>query len=321
MGIPDIVITVIIALVIGIILGPLTIPILRRLKFGQQIRSDGPQAHLKKAGTPTMGGVMIMIAFAIAFFRVGTFTWEMWLILLATLGFGFVGFLDDYLKIVRKQSLGLTAKQKLVGQLFVTFIIWIVLIQVDHPMSVQIPMTDIILDFGVVGYGILLVLMFLGTSNAVNFTDGLDGLLAGSTAIAMTAYAVIGMSLSLPDVAFGSAALIGAALAFLVYNAHPAKVFMGDTGSLGIGGCLAMMAVLTHTELLLIIIGGLFVVEMLSVILQVGSFKLRGKRIFRMSPIHHHFELVGWSEWRVVLTFWTFGFICALLGIWIQKGM
>ncbi len=321
MGVSAILITTLIAFAASIILGPITIPILRRLKFGQYIREEGPQAHLKKAGTPTMGGVIIMLAFAIAFLKAGTFNWEFLWIILAALGFGAVGFMDDYIKVALKNNKGLSARHKLLGQLGITLVIWIGLLATGHPTTIAIPFTDAVIDFGWFGYGILLVIMFLGTTNAVNFTDGLDGLLSGSTAITMTAYAVIGLAMSNQNVSFAAAAMVGASLGFLVFNAHPAKVFMGDTGSLGIGGALTMLAVLTKTELLLVVIGGLFVIEMLSVIIQVASFKLRGKRIFRMSPIHHHFELGGWTEWRIVLAFWGFAFICALIGIWMQKGM
>jgi phospho-N-acetylmuramoyl-pentapeptide-transferase len=321
MGVSAILVTTGIAFIVALVLGPVLIPILRKLKFGQYVRDDGPQAHLKKAGTPTMGGVLIMLAFAIAFLRAGEWNAEFAWIMLAAFGFGGIGFMDDYLKIVRKQSLGLTPRQKIYGQVILSVVIWAGLMWNGHPTTVAVPLTDWVIDFGWFGYGMLLIVMFFATTNAVNFTDGLDGLLAGSSAIVMTAYVVIGMSLTNVNVSVSGAAMVGACLGFLVYNAHPAKVFMGDTGSLGIGGVLAMIAVLTKTEFLLIVLGGLFVVEALSVALQVGSFKLRGKRIFRMSPIHHHFELGGWSEWRIVVTFWLFAFGCALLGIWIHKGM
>jgi len=309
-----------VAFILAVIAGPLFIPLLRRLKFGQQIRTDGPQGHLKKAGTPTMGGVIIMLALALAFLKFSDKTLEFAVLLIASLGFGLIGFLDDYIKIVFKRSLGLTARQKLIGQLVFSVIICVMLYQMGHSTVISLPGTSLSLDLGWFYYP-LVVIMLLGTTNAVNFTDGLDGLLSGTSAIAFGAFVVIAMRLSEPEAATFSAAMIGAVLGFLVFNAHPAKVFMGDTGSLGIGGGLAMVAILTKTELLLVLIGGVFVMEMLSVIIQVVSFKTRGKRIFKMSPIHHHFELSGWSEWRVVITFWLVGLLLAGLGLFINEGL
>ncbi|MBB3070219.1 phospho-N-acetylmuramoyl-pentapeptide-transferase [Paenibacillus baekrokdamisoli] len=299
---------------LAVLIGPLFIPLLRRLKFGQQIRTDGPQSHLKKTGTPTMGGIIIMLAALLAFLKFSDKTPEFWVLLIASLGFGLVGFLDDYIKIVFKRSLGLTARQKLFGQLVFSVIICILLYQNHHSTAIGIPGTSVSFDMGWFYYPFVVIILF-ATTNAVNFTDGVDGLLAGSGAIAFGAFAILAMHASEHESAIFSAAMIGGMLGFLVFNAHPAKVFMGDTGSLGIGGGMAAVAILTKTELLLILIGGIFVLEMFSVILQVGSFKLRGKRIFKMSPIHHHFELSGWSEWRVVTTFWFIGLIFAGLGL------
>ncbi|CAG7605606.1 Phospho-N-acetylmuramoyl-pentapeptide-transferase [Paenibacillus solanacearum] len=306
------------AFLLALIMGPLFIPLLRRLKFGQQIRTDGPQGHLKKAGTPTMGGIIIMLALALAVLRFGEKNLETMTLLVASLGYGFIGFLDDYIKILFKRSLGLTAKQKLLGQLIVSIIVCVLLVQMDHSTEIRIPYVGFSFDLSWL-YFPFVVLLMMGTSNAVNFTDGLDGLLAGTSAIAFGAYAVIALNNSQPNIAIFSAAMVGAVLGFLVFNAHPAKVFMGDTGSLGIGGGLAVVAMLTKSEILLALIGGVFVVEILSVIIQVVSFKTRGKRVFKMSPIHHHFELVGWSEWRVVITFWTAGLILAGIGLYINE--
>lgn len=306
------------AFLLAVIMGPLFIPLLRRLKFGQQIRTEGPKAHQKKAGTPTMGGIIIMLALALAALRFSDKTAEFLLLMVATLGYGLVGFLDDYIKIVFKRSLGLTARQKLFGQLLVSAVVCYLLIRIGHSTDLAIPFLHASLPLGWL-YFPFVVLLMLSTTNAVNLNDGLDGLLAGTSAIAFGAYAVIAMNHTQPEAAVFSAAMIGAVLGFLVFNAHPAKVFMGDTGSLGIGGGLAAVAILTHSELLLIIIGGVFVVEVLSVIIQVTSFKTRGKRVFKMSPIHHHFELVGWSEWRVVVTFWIAGLILAGLGLYINE--
>lgn len=315
-----IMLTIGVSFILAVIACPLFIPLLRRMKFGQQIRDDGPQAHLKKAGTPTMGGTIILIAFTLSFLKFSVINTNFAILLIATLGFGLVGFLDDYIKIVFKRSLGLTAKQKLIGQLLFAVIICVLLAMNDHPTTISIPGTSVVWEFGWFYYPFI-VLMMLAISNAVNFTDGVDGLLSGTSAIAFGAFAIIAMQTTEHAAAVCAAAMIGAVLGFLVFNAHPAKVFMGDTGSLGIGGAFAAIAILTKTELLFIIIGGVFVVEMLSVVLQVASFKTRGKRIFKMSPIHHHFELTGWSEWRVVITFWAVGILLAGLGLYINKGL
>lgn len=307
-----------VAFVLALIMGPLFIPILRRMKFGQQVRTEGPKAHLKKQGTPTMGGIIIMLALALASLRFAEFDIQLLILLIATLGYGLIGFLDDYIKIVFKRSLGLTAKQKLVGQLLVSLIVCVLLVKSGYSTEIHIPFADISFNLGWFYFPCMVILM-LGASNAVNFTDGLDGLLAGTSAIAFGAYTIIAMNNTQPDVAIFSAAMVGAVLGFLVFNAHPAKVFMGDTGSLGIGGGLVAVAVLTKAELVLAIIGGIFLIEILSVVIQVVSFKTRGKRVFKMSPIHHHFELVGWSEWRVVITFWTVGLVFAALGLIINE--
>lgn len=299
---------------LSVILGPLLIPLLRRMKFGQQIREEGPQSHLKKQGTPTMGGIIIMLALLVAFLKFSDKTPEFWVLLTASVGFGLVGFLDDYIKIVFKRSLGLTARQKLFGQLLFSVIVCALLYQMNHSTELTIPGTGWGFELGWFYYPLVVIILF-GTSNSVNFTDGLDGLLSGTSAIAFGAFTILAMQAMEYESAIFSAAMIGAVLGFLIFNAHPAKVFMGDTGSLGIGGGLAAVAILTKTELLLVVIGGVFVLEMLSVILQVGSFKLRGKRIFKMSPIHHHFELSGWSEWKVVTVFWSVGLVLAALGL------
>jgi len=310
--------------VLGIILSPLFIPILRRLKFGQQIREEGPQSHQKKSGTPTMGGTIILLSMLLSVLFVsrwsGEIDYKLYALLIATLGYGLVGFLDDYIKIVFKRSLGLTAKQKLLGQLIVSVGVCIILAINGHSTDIAIPLTDVSLPLGWLYYP-LIVLFMMGMSNAVNFTDGLDGLLSGTSAIAFGAFTVLAMLYSQPEVALFSAAMIGAVLAFLVFNAHPAKVFMGDTGSLAIGGGITMVAVLLKEEVLLLIIGGVFVIEILSVIIQVISFKTTGRRVFKMSPIHHHFELSGWSEWKVVIVFWLAGLVLAVLGLLISKGL
>lgn len=318
MGLRAILLTIGAAFLLAVILGPLFIPILRRLKFGQQIREEGPSGHQKKAGTPTMGGIIILLALSFTILKFADRSLELFLMMFVTLGYGLIGFLDDYIKVVLKRSLGLTAKQKMLGQMIVAVIFFYFLITNGFSTVVAIPGLGWGLDLKWF-YLPFLILVMVGSSNAVNLTDGLDGLLAGTSAIAFGAYAIIAMKLTQPEITIFSAAMVGAVLGFLVFNAHPAKIFMGDTGSLAIGGALAAMAVLTKTEVLLVLVGGVFVVEALSVMIQVVSFQLRGKRIFRMSPIHHHFELSGWSEWRVVVTFWLTGLVLAGAGLYIVE--
>jgi phospho-N-acetylmuramoyl-pentapeptide-transferase len=308
-----------VAFLLALICGPLLIPMLRRLKFGQQVRDDGPQRHLAKSGTPTMGGIIIVVALSIAALAFTEWNTELALLLVATLGSGLIGFLDDFIKIVKKRSLGLTALQKLIGQTVVALVVYVLFIQSGGSTALHIPGLEIAIELGDFHiYALLVIIMMLATTNAVNFTDGLDGLLAGTGAIAFTGYAILAILASQYESAVFSFAMIGALLGFLVFNAHPAKVFMGDTGSLAIGGGLVAVAMLTKAELLLIIIGGVFVIEMLSVIIQVVSFKTRGKRVFKMSPIHHHYEMSGWSEWKVVTVFWIAGILFALLGLYIN---
>ncbi len=268
-----------------------------------------------------MGGVVIILAFTLSFLKFSVINTDFYVMLVATLGFGLIGFLDDYIKIVFKRSLGLTARQKLVGQLLFAAIMCVLLIQNGHSTAIHVPGTSFSFDWGGWFYYPFIVIMMLAISNAVNFTDGVDGLLSGVSAIAFAAFALVAMQATSLSAAVCAAAMIGAVLGFLVFNAHPAKVFMGDTGSLGIGGAIGAIAIVTKTELLFLVIGGVFVIEMLSVVLQVASFKTRGKRIFKMSPIHHHFELSGWSEWRVVITFWLVSIVLAGIGLYLNKGL
>lgn len=313
--------TIVMGFLISVLLSPIIIPFLRRLKFGQSIREEGPKSHQKKSGTPTMGGVMIIISIIITtIVMTGKFSQlsvEMYLLLFVTFGYGLLGFLDDFIKVVMKRNLGLTSRQKLLGQVIIAIIFYLVFTQYGFSTEIGIPGTTFSLDLGW-GYIVLVVFMLVGGSNAVNLTDGLDGLLSGTAAIAFGAFAVLAWNQSQYDVAIFSVAVVGAVLGFLVFNAHPAKVFMGDTGSLALGGAIVTIAILTKLEILLVLIGGVFVIETLSVIIQVISFKTTGKRVFKMSPLHHHYELVGWSEWRVVVTFWTIGLIFAVLGIYIE---
>lgn len=325
MNLTILVITILIAALVTVLLSPIVIPFLRRLKFGQSIREEGPKSHQKKSGTPTMGGLMIIfsvivtsIIMAVKVHAGGAISYQLWLLLFVLIGYGLIGFLDDYIKVVKKRNLGLTSKQKLAGQLIIALVFYFILRSQDFPTSIQIPGTDIYWELGW-GYAVLIIFMLVGSSNAVNLTDGLDGLLAGTAAIAFGAFAVLAWyDIPQEDVFIFSLAVVGALLGFLMFNAHPAKVFMGDTGSLALGGSIAAIAILTKLEILLVIIGGVFVIETLSVIIQVISFKTTGKRVFKMSPLHHHYELLGWSEWRVVTTFWLIGLLFAVLGVYIE---
>jgi len=301
-----------------VILAPIGIPILRRLKFGQSIREEGPQSHMKKAGTPTMGGLIFLVAIIVSTIVVAMifdlFTTQTVVLLLVLVGFGVIGFLDDGLKVIFKRNLGLTSLQKLIGQIVIAVAAFLLLRLGSFDTAVGIPYTDISIDLGIF-YVAFLIFWLVGFSNAVNLTDGLDGLVSGTASIAFAAFGVIALFNEQADIALFAFAVTGALLGFLIFNANPAKVFMGDTGSLALGGALAMISVLVKQELLLLLVGLVFVIETLSVILQVGSFKLRKKRIFKMSPIHHHFELSGWSEWKVVIVFWSTSCIVALIAV------
>jgi phospho-N-acetylmuramoyl-pentapeptide-transferase len=321
---PSILVAMISAFIIAVILSPIFIPYLRKLKFGQSIRDEGPQSHKKKSGTPTMGGIIILIALSLSALLISMYfdvlSTRTYVLLFVTICFGVIGFLDDYIKVVKKRNLGLTSKQKFICQVIVSIIVFFAIRAMGISTSISIPGTNYSFDLGFI-YVLLIIFMLVGTSNAVNLTDGLDGLVSGTAAIAFGAYAVLAYNQHQLDVAIFSIAVVGAVLGFLVFNAHPAKVFMGDTGSLALGGALAAIAIVTHLEILLVIIGGIFVIETLSVMIQVASFKATGKRVFKMSPLHHHYELSGWSEWRVVVTFWFVGLLFALLGIYIEVWM
>lgn len=309
-----------IALLVCILMGPVMIPFLTRLKVGQSIRDDGPQSHQVKAGTPTMGGLMIITAVMIGTFIVAGSSPEALSAVMVMVAFGAIGFWDDYIKVVLKRSLGLRAREKLVLQFVVGLFFGILLVTFfGRGTSIIIPFTGTSFDLGYFYYPFL-ILVLMGTANGVNLTDGLDGLAAGVTFFAALGYALVAMMTTHFSLLAFCAALGGARLGFLVYNHFPARVFMGDTGSMALGGALAAVAAITRTEIALILIGGVYVVETLSVILQVISFQTTGKRIFLMSPLHHHFELKGWSEPRVVRTFWLLSFLFVLLGLWGLKG-
>ena len=305
----------VVSLVVGLALGPLVIKKLKEFHARQEEREEGPESHKYKAGTPTMGGILILFALTVSVLLFNGAEPSKLMALFLTLGNGLIGFADDSIKAVKKRNLGLTAKQKLAGQAVISGIFCIALkVFADMPTTVWIPFTDITVDLGM-AYYLFVFLIIVGATNAVNLTDGLDGLAAGSSAITAVAYVVISVALGYGGIAIFGAALAGACLGFLFYNQHPAKMFMGDTGSLALGGSMAAMAILTKTELLLVIAGGLYVLEALSVILQVISFKTRGVRIFKMSPVHHHFELSGWSEVKDVTVFWLFSALVAIIAI------
>ncbi|WP_428908741.1 phospho-N-acetylmuramoyl-pentapeptide-transferase [Niallia sp. Krafla_26] len=313
--------TILMGFLITVLLSPIFIPFLRRLKFGQSIRDEGPKSHQKKTGTPTMGGIMILFSIIVTTLvmteKFSEPTMTTYLLLFVTIGFGLLGFLDDFIKVVMKRNLGLTSLQKLIGQIVISVVFFIALRQLEFSTAIEIPLINYSIDLGYF-YALFIIFWLVGFSNAVNLTDGLDGLVSGTAAIAFGAFAVLAWSLSQFEVAIFAVAIVGAVLGFLVFNAHPAKVFMGDTGSLALGGAIAAIAIMIKAEIILLVIGGVFVIETLSVILQVLSFKTTGKRIFRMSPLHHHYELLGWSEWKVVVTFWTVGLLFSIIGIYIE---
>ncbi len=300
----DMIIPVLLSFGISVLMGPVVIPFLRKLKIGQTIRDDGPETHLKKAGTPTMGGLMILTAVVVtSLFYIKDYP-NIIPILFLTLGFGLIGFLDDYIKVVLKRSLGLRAWQKMALQLLVTGVFaYYVANVLQWDLSMKIPfMGDKYIDFGIWNIPILFFVI-IGTDTGTNFTDGLDGLASSVTVLVATFFTVvaIGTSSGIEPI---TCAAVGALLGFLLFNFHPASVFMGDTGSLALGGFVAATAYMLQMPLYLVIVGLVYVVEVLSVIIQVSYFKLsHGKRIFKMAPIHHHFEKSGWKETKVVAVF------------------
>ncbi|MBD3879604.1 MAG: phospho-N-acetylmuramoyl-pentapeptide-transferase [Quinella sp. 1Q5] len=299
-----------------ILLAPICIPILHRLKFGQSIREEGPKSHQKKSGTPTMGGIFLIAGIVAATLIQADWNAEIFLALFILLGHFILGFIDDYLKVVRKKNQGLLARYKLAGQILIAVVTTFVASELllDFNPTIWLPVLNETINAGILYLPFMFVVM-VGASNAVNLTDGLDGLASGCVAIAASCYAAICLLTGHEDLAIFCAATVGACVGFLKFNFHPAKVFMGDTGSLALGGAFAAVGILTRTEILLAVVGFVFVCEALSVILQVISFKSTGKRIFRMSPIHHHFELGGWSEVKVVFVFWTVGLIAGVIGL------
>ena len=342
------------ALFLCIALGPWLINRLRQFQIGQYIREEGPQSHQKKAGTPTMGGVLIIISIVIP-----TLLWAdlrypyVWVAIAALLGYGWIGFMDDYAKVTNQRNLGLTGKRKLVYQFTLAFMIGAALLFLrafgDYSTAMNIPFAkqfqpSLLIEslmrnpwtyvLGVAPFCIFLALVVVFMSNAVNLTDGLDGLAIGLTVIAagaltvltyvgshveLAAYLQLARNPRASELTVFCGAMTGASLGFLWYNAHPAEIFMGDVGALGLGGAMAVVAVLIKQEVLLLFIGGIFILEAISVVLQVGSFKLRGKRIFKMAPLHHHFEQIGWQESKVIARFWIAGLVLALFALTTLK--
>lgn len=311
---------IIIALLISfgssLIIGPIMIPALRRLKFGQSVRGDGPKSHLRKQGTPTMGGVMFFfsITLGVIFLTKGMLTY---LLLLATLGFGLIGFADDYIKIIKHRSLGLKPMQKIVGQLGISLLVaYLAVFKLGISTALVVPYFGMTIELGWV-YIPFIIFVLVGTTNAVNLTDGLDGLASGVTMIVAVGFALMGYYSNMYTVTIFSAALAGSCLGFLFFNSYPAKVFMGDTGSLALGGAVAALAIVTKTELFLPIIGIIYVAEVVSDIIQVGVYKWKKKRVFKMAPLHHHFELCGWKEQKVVFVFWSVAALAVMLTLFL----
>jgi phospho-N-acetylmuramoyl-pentapeptide-transferase len=342
------------ALFLCIVLGPWLIARLRAFQIGQYIREDGPKSHMSKAGTPTMGGLLIVISIVVP-----TLLWAnlrnpyLWIAMFALVAFGAIGFIDDYAKVRRKRNLGLTARRKILLQLIVALVVGFILLMLHaqgmYSTNINVPFfksfqPDLLIQSWVhsawtypwafIGFYAFIAFIIVGSSNAVNLTDGLDGLAIGlmiiaSGAMTVLAYVTGHMKLAeyldlarLPgasELTIFCASMTGASLGFLWYNAHPAEIFMGDVGSLALGGSLGVVAVLIKQEILLGFIGGVYVLEALSVILQVGSFKLRGKRIFKMAPLHHHFEALGWPESKIITRFWILGLVMALFALTTLK--
>jgi phospho-N-acetylmuramoyl-pentapeptide-transferase len=305
------------ALLICIFLSPKFIEFLRRREFGQQIREDGPEGHHQKAGTPTMGGIIVMLAVAIPFLILTDWDWRSVGVFGAMIACALLGFADDYVKLVRRRSLGLRARTKLAITIAISLGLWLVASHKAHlAPELRLRLVDYTVELGPF-YPVLIYLVLAGTTSAVNLTDGLDGLAAGCAAIVLLAYIAIAFVTEDYDLAMLAGCLVGACIGFLWFNAFPATIFMGDTGSLGLGGAIAGLAVMTHTEVLLILLGGIFVIEALSVAIQVFSFQTTRRRVFLMAPIHHHFELKGWSETKIILRFWIVASIFCAIGFTI----
>ena len=309
------------AMLICIFLGPKFIEYLRVKEFGQHIREEGPEEHHAKAGTPTMGGLIVFASICVPYLVLSDRDVQSMSVFVVALGCAGLGFIDDFIKIVKRRSLGLNARYKLMVQVvFALFLWWIARHEVGLEPTLFFRIGDASVDLGPVLYFVLVFLVIAGTSNGVNLTDGLDGLAAGSCAIVLFAYtAITFISNEQQDLALLSSCFVGACVGFLWFNAFPASIFMGDTGSLGLGGGMGATAVMTQTEVLLIIIGGIFVIEALSVAIQVFTFKAFRRRVLLMAPLHHHFEMMAWSETKIMLRFWIIAVVCSGIGFTLYQ--
>ena len=310
----DIILPILIAFGISVILSPIIIPFLKKLKFGQFVRDDGPESHLKKSGTPTMGGLIILFSIVItSLFYIKDYP-QIIPVLFATLGFGLVGFLDDYIKVVMKRSMGLRAWQKMLGQIVVTGVFaYYIHAHTNLGTDIMIPFMDKTIDLGWIYYPLMFIVI-LGTVNGANFTDGLDGLASSVTVLIATFFTIVAIGLN-SGVAPITCATVGSLLGFLVYNVYPARVFMGDTGSLALGGFVASTAYVLKMPIIILVVAFIYFAEVVSVIIQVLYYKKTKKRFFKMAPIHHHFELSGWPETKVVSIFSIVTAILCLVGM------
>lgn len=300
-----------------LVLGPVFIPFLTRLKFGQTVRDDGPQSHLKKTGTPTMGGFIFLVPMLALSLFYARYDMRILPIALVTIGFGIVGFLDDFIKVVKKRKDGLYWNQKMIGLLLVAAVFSFYVSKSGIGTDIIIPLFGMEKTIDLAWFFIpFTVLVLISSTNAVNITDGLDGLCAGITLIVTLFFSVVAMTRNEWEyIKIFSSILSGGCLAFLAYNAHPAKVFMGDMGSLALGGAVGAISILMKMPLILFVVGAVYVIEALSVMIQVTSYKLTGKRVFKMAPIHHHFELSGWKEVKVVYVFWAVTFVLSIVSL------
>jgi phospho-N-acetylmuramoyl-pentapeptide-transferase len=312
------------AILLCLFLSPRFIEFLRNRRFGQNIREEGPEGHKVKAGTPTMGGIIIMVAFAVPYLCLSTRDWRSMGVFLTTIACAGLGFADDYTSVFKKRSLGLRGRTKLIVTILISVGLWWIATQKAH-VSTSVPLRPFHahVDLGPF-FVVFIYFVVAGTSNAVNLTDGLDGLAAGCVAIALLAYVGIAFITHTPhggyhDLELIAGCLCGACIGFLWFNSFPASIFMGDTGSLALGGALAALSVMTDTEILLIVIGGIFVIEALSVLIQVFSFRTFHKRVFKMAPIHHHFEMEAWSETKIMLRFWIVAAACGAIGFTLYQ--
>jgi phospho-N-acetylmuramoyl-pentapeptide-transferase len=309
------------AMLLCLFLSPRFIVFLRNREFGQNIREEGPAAHkLTKAGTPTMGGIIIFLAFAIPFLILSTRDWLSMGVFGVAVACALLGFADDYTKIVKRRSLGLRARTKLIVTIAISLGLWWIATQrAGISSSVDLRFVDVSIDLGPL-FPVFIYLVVAGTTSAVNLTDGLDGLAAGCASIVLLAYiGITFISTGEHDLTLLAACLVGVCIGFLWFNSFPASIFMGDTGSLGLGGAIAGLAVMTDTEFLLILLGGIFVIEALSVLIQVAWFQTFRKRVFLMAPVHHHFELLGWSETKIILRFWIVAAACGAIGFTVYQ--